>query len=152
MLIIDTKNVSGAIGPYPQAYETNGLIITSDQLPISPADGAIPEGIAVQIKRSRKNMGVIPEAVGSSLDKVVKTTCFLADIAGFAAFSEAHTKYPTSGLVRSCAAMKGLPKDALREIEAIAVRQAPPCIEGGFSRRSYTWEIRSFFTCPQWLL
>ena len=73
MLIVDTKNAPGAIGPYSQAYETNGLVITSGQLPVNPADGAMPEGIAAQAEWSCRNVGAILEAAGSGFDKVVKT-------------------------------------------------------------------------------
>ena len=76
MTIIDTKHAPGAIGPYSQAYETNGLVITSGQLPVNPADGAMPEGIAAQAEWSCRNVGAILEAAGSGFDKVVKTTCF----------------------------------------------------------------------------
>ena len=92
MLIVDTKNAPGAIGPYSQAYETNGLVITSGQLPVNPADGTMPEGIAAQAEWSCRNVGAILEAAGSGFDKVVKTTCFLADIADFAAFNEVYAK------------------------------------------------------------
>ena len=114
MTIIDTKHAPGAIGPYSQAYETNGLVI--------PADGAMPEGIAAQAEWSCRNVGAILEAAGSGFDKVVKTTCFLADIADFAAFNEVYAKYFTSKPARSCVAVKALPKGALCEIEAIAVK------------------------------
>ena len=120
MNVIDTKNAPGAIGPYSQAYEVNGLIFTSGQLPVNPADGTIPEGIAAQAEWSCKNVGAILEAAGSGLDKVVKTTCFLADIADFAAFNEVYGKFFTSKPARSCFAVKDLPKGALCEIEAIA--------------------------------
>ena len=110
MLIVDTKNAPGAIGPYSQAYETNGLVIT------------MPEGIAAQAEWSCRNVGAILEAAGSGFDKVVKTTCFLADIADFAAFNEVYAKYFTSKPARSCVAVKDLPKGALCEIEAIAVK------------------------------
>ena len=122
MNVIDTKNAPGAIGPYSQAYEVNGLIFTSGQLPVNPADGTIPEGIAAQAEWSCKNGGAILEAAGSGLDKVVKTTCFLADIADFAAFNEVYGKFFTSKPARSCFAVKDLPKGALCEIEAIAVK------------------------------
>ena len=122
MNVIDTKNAPGAIGPYSQAYEANGFVITSGQLPVNPADGTIPEGIAAQAEWSCKNVGAILEAAGSGLDKVVKTTCFLADIADFAAFNEVYGKFFTSKPARSCFAVKDLPKDALCEIEAIAVK------------------------------
>ena len=74
MTIINTEHAPGAIGPYSQAYETNGLVITSGQLPVNPADGAMPEGIAAQAEWSCKNVGAILEAAGSGFDKVVKTT------------------------------------------------------------------------------
>ena len=113
MNVIDTKNAPGAIGPYSQAYEANGFVITSGQLPVNPADGTIPEGIAAQAEWSCKNVGAILEAAGSGLDKVVKTTCFLADIADFAAFNEVYGKFFTSKPARSCFAVKDLPKGAL---------------------------------------
>ena len=122
MNVIETKNAPGAIGPYSQAYEVNGLIVTSGQLPVNPADGTIPEGIAAQAEWSCKNVGAILEAAGSGLDKVVKTTCFLADLADFAAFNEVYGKFFTSKPARSCFAVKDLPKGALCEIEAIAVK------------------------------
>ena len=122
MTIINTEHAPGAIGPYSQAYETNGLVITSGQLPVNPADGAMPEGIAAQAEWSCRNVGAILEAAGSGFDKVVKTTCFLADIADFAAFNEVYAKYFTSKPARSCVAVKALPKGALGAIEAIAVK------------------------------
>ena len=120
MQVIDTKNAPGAIGPYSQAYETNGLIFTSGQLPVVPADGTIPEGIAAQAEQSCKNVGAILEAAGSGFYKVVKTTCFLANIADFAAFNEVYAKFFVSKPARSCFAVKDLPRGALCEIEAIA--------------------------------
>ena len=122
MNVIDTKNAPGAIGPYSQAYEVNGLIFTSGQLPVNPADGTIPEGIAAQADQSCKNVGAILEAAGVSFESVVKTTCFLADMGDFAAFNEVYAKYFTSKPARSCFAVKDLPKGALCEIEAIAVK------------------------------
>ena len=121
MNVIDTKNAPGAIGPYSQAYEHGGLIFTSGQLPVNPADGSMPEGIAAQAEQSCKNVGVILEAAGSGFDKVLKTTCFLADIADFAAFNEVYARFFTSKPARSCFAVKDLPKGAKCEIEAIAV-------------------------------
>ena len=122
MNVIDTKNAPGAIGPYSQAYEANGFVITSGQLPVDPATGAMPEGIAAQAEQSCKNVLAILEAAGSGAGKVVKTTCFLADIADFAAFNEVYAKHFTSKPARSCFAVKDLPKAALCEIEAIAVK------------------------------
>ena len=87
---------------------------------MNPADGAMPEGIAAQAAWSCKNVGAILEAAGSGFEKVVKTTCFLADIADFAAFNEVYARYFTSKPARSCVAVKDLPKGALCEIEAVA--------------------------------
>lgn len=120
MKIINTEKAPGAIGPYSQGYELNGLVITSGQLPVDPATGAMPEGIAAQAEWSCKNVGAILEAAGAGFDKVVKTTCFLADMGDFAAFNEVYAKYFTSKPARSCVAVKDLPKGALCEIEAIA--------------------------------
>ena len=93
MTIINTEHAPGAIGPYSQAYETNGLVITSGQLPVNPADGAMPEGIAAQTEQSCKNVGAILDAAGSSFDKVFKTTCFLADMGDFATFNELSSAF-----------------------------------------------------------
>ncbi len=120
MNVIETAKAPGAIGPYSQAYETAGLVITSGQLPVNPADGTMPEGIAAQAEWSCKNVGAILEAAGSGFDKVIKTTCFLADMGDFAAFNEVYAKFFVSKPARSCVAVKQLPKGALCEIEAIA--------------------------------
>ena len=120
MKIINTEKAPGAIGPYSQGYELNGLVITSGQLPVDPATGAMPQGIAAQAEWSCKNVGAILEAAGAGFDKVVKTTCFLADMGDFAAFNEVYAKYFTSKPARSCVAVKDRPKGALCEIEAIA--------------------------------
>lgn len=120
MTVIATQNAPGAIGPYSQGFVTGNLIITSGQLPVDPASGTMPEGIAAQAERSCKNVGAILEAAGSGLDKVVKTTCFLAHMENFAAFNEVYARYFTSKPARSCVAVKELPKGALCEIEAIA--------------------------------
>lgn len=122
MNIIATDKAPGAIGPYSQGYEVNGFIYTSGQIPVDPATGAIPEGIAAQAEQSCKNVGAILEAAGSGYDKVIKTTCFLAEIADFAAFNEVYAKYFVSKPARSCVAVKDLPKGVLCEVEAIAVK------------------------------
>ena len=119
---IATNNAPGAIGPYSQGYEVNGLVYTSGQIPVNPATGEIPEGIAAQTEQSCKNVGAILEAASSGFDKVFKTTCFLAEIADFASFNEVYAKYFTSKPARSCVAVKDLPKGVLCEIEAIAVK------------------------------
>ena len=120
MKVIATEKATGAIGPYSQGFLTNGFVYTSGQIPVNPADGTIPEGIAAQAEQSCKNVGAILEAGGSGFDKVVKTTCFLADIADFAAFNEVYAKFFTSNPARSCVAVKDLPKGVLCEVEAIA--------------------------------
>lgn len=122
MNIITTEKAPGAIGPYSQGYEVNGVVYTSGQIPVNPATGEIPEGIAAQADQSCKNVGAILEAAGSRFDKVFKTTCFLAEIADFAAFNEVYAKYFTSKPARSCVAVKDLPKGVLCEVEAIAVK------------------------------
>ena len=82
MNVIETKNAPGAIGPYSQGYAFGDLVITSGQIPVDPATGTTPEGISAQAEQSCKNVGAILEAAGSGFDKVVKTTCFLADMGG----------------------------------------------------------------------
>ena len=120
MKVIATEKAPGAIGPYSQGFIAGGLVITSGQIPVDPATGTTPEGISAQAEQSCKNVGAILEAAGSGFDKVVKTTCFLADIADFAAFNEVYAKYFTSKPARSCVAVKDLPKGVLCEIEAVA--------------------------------
>ena len=120
MLKIDTKNAPGAIGPYSQGFESKGWVITSGQLPLDPATGEIPEGIEAQTAMSCKNVAAILEAAGTGMDKVVKTTCFLAEIADFTAFNKVYAEYFTSKPARSCFAVKALPKGALCEIEVMA--------------------------------
>ena len=122
MKVIATEKAPGAIGPYSQGFIAGGFVYTSGQIPVNPADGTVPEGIAAQTEQSCKNVGAILEAAGSGYDKVIKTTCFLADIADFAAFNEVYARYFTSKPARSCVAVKALPKGALCEIEAIAVK------------------------------
>ena len=120
MKVINTEKAPGAIGPYSQGFVVGNLVITSGQIPVNPADGYVGEGIAAQAEQSCKNVGAILEAAGSSFDKVVKTTCFLADMGDFAAFNEVYAKYFTSKPARSCVAVKTLPKNVLCEIEATA--------------------------------
>ena len=122
MNVLETKNAPGAIGPYSQGYEANGLVITSGQIPVNPADGTVPQGISAQAEQSCKNVGAILEAAGVTLNDVFKTTCFLADMGDFAAFNEVDAKSFTSKPARSCVAVKDLPKGVLCEIEAIAAK------------------------------
>ena len=120
MKVIATEKAPGAIGPYSQGFIAGGFVYTSGQIPVNPADGTVPEGIAAHTEQSCKNVGAILEAAGSGYDKVIKTTCFLADIADFAVFNEVYAKYFTSKPARSCVAVKDLPKGVLCEIEAVA--------------------------------
>lgn len=120
MKVLATDKAPGAIGPYSQGFVVNGFVFTSGQIPVDPATGAVPEGIAAQTEQACKNVGAILEAAGCSFDNVVKTTCFLAEIADFAAFNEVYAKFFTSKPARSCFAVKDLPKGVLCEIECIA--------------------------------
>ncbi|MBQ8130108.1 MAG: RidA family protein [Clostridia bacterium] len=123
MKVIETSKAPGAIGPYSQGYIANGMVFTSGQIPVIPETGAIPEGISAQAEQSCRNVGAILEAAGSGYDKVVKTTCFLADMGDFAAFNEVYAKYFTSRPARSCVAVRELPKGVLCEVEAVAVME-----------------------------
>lgn len=120
MEIISTNKAPGAIGPYSQGYIVNGFVYTSGQIPVDPETGNIPEGIEAQAEQSCANVGAILEAAGTSFEKVFKTTCFLADMADFAAFNQVYAKHFVSKPARSCVAVKTLPKGVLCEIEAIA--------------------------------
>ena len=120
MIRIETDQAPGAIGPYSQGYIAGGFVFTSGQIPVDPATGEIPDGIAAQAERSCLNVAAILKAAGSDLDRVVKTTCFLADMGDFGDFNEVYAKYFTEKPARSCVAVKTLPKNVLCEIEAIA--------------------------------
>ena len=120
--VIATTNAPGAIGPYSQAWAVGDFVVASGQIPVNPATGEIPEGIAAQTEQSCKNVAAIMEAAGVGMENVVKTTCFLADIADFVAFNEVYAKYFTSKPARSCVAVKDLPKGVLCEVEAIAAK------------------------------
>ena len=116
-----TKNAPDAIGPYSQAIKVGGLVFTSGQIAINPATGNVEaKTIAEQTEQVCKNLSAVLEAAGTSLDKVVKTTCFLDDMADFAVFNEVYGKYFTSKPARSCVAAKQLPKGVLCEVEVIA--------------------------------
>ena len=122
--VISTDKAPAAIGPYSQAISTGNMVFTSGQIPLDPATGAmVGTDIRSQAEQVMKNLKQVLEAAGSSFDKVVKTTCFLADIADFAAFNEVYAAYITSAPARSCVAVKDLPKGALVEIELIAEAQ-----------------------------
>ena len=117
---ISTPGAPAAIGPYSQAVEAGGFIFTSGQLPLDPASGGMPEGIAECTRRSLENIKAILEAAGSGMDKVVKTTVFLADMDDFAAFNAVYAEYFPTRPARSCVAVKTLPKGALCEVEVVA--------------------------------
>lgn len=120
MVKVETNNAPAAIGPYSQAYKVENFLFVSGQTPINPADGSVADGIEAQAEQSCKNVAAILEAAGTDFEHVFKTTCFLADMADFAAFNAVYTKYFTSKPARSCVAVRELPKGVLCEIEAIA--------------------------------
>lgn len=118
---ISTDKAPLAIGPYSQAIVTGNLVFTSGQIPIDPKTGTVDaEGIVAQAEQVMKNLGAVLAAAGSSYEKAVKTTCFLADMSDFAAFNEVYAKYFTEKPARSCVAVKALPKGVLCEVEVIA--------------------------------
>ena len=119
--IISTDKAPAAIGPYSQAMVVGNIVYTSGQIPIVPESGVIEAAdITAQTEQVMRNLAAVLEAAGSSLEKVIKTTCFLTEISSFAAFNEVYAKYFTMNPARSCVAVKDLPKGALVEVEAIA--------------------------------
>jgi len=121
MKIIQTNAAPAAIGPYSQAIVSGNMVFTSGQIPLSPQDGQVSgSSITEQTEQVIKNLGAVLEAAGSSFAKVVKTTCFLADMNDFAAFNEVYAKYFTGKPSRSTVAVKQLPRSVLVEIEAVA--------------------------------
>lgn len=121
MKVISTAKAPAAIGPYSQGIISNGFFFASGQIAIIPETGAIAEGdIKVQATQVMKNIGELLAAAGTSYEKVVKTSCFLADMNDFAAFNEVYAGYFTSKPARSCVAVKTLPKNVLCEVEVIA--------------------------------
>ncbi len=122
--IISTDQAPAAIGPYSQAIEFNGMVITSGQIPIIPATGTFPEGIREQTRQSLTNVKAILAAAGTDMDHVVKTTVFLSDMNNFGAMNEVYATFFTEGSypARSAVEVARLPKDALVEIEVIAVK------------------------------
>ena len=121
---IITEKAPGAIGPYSQAIEANGLVYTSGQLPIDPGTGAFaPGGIQEQTHQSLKNIKTILEAAGTGMHKIIKTTVYLSDMSNFAAMNEVYAQYFQAPYpARSAVAVKDLPKAALVEIEVIATK------------------------------
>ena len=121
MEVVHTNNAPQAIGPYSQAIISGNHVFTSGQIAITPHSGNVEaQNISEQTEQVCKNLAAVLEAAGSSLENVIKTTCFLADMADFAAFNEIYGKYFTGKPARSCVAAKTLPKNVLVEVEAIA--------------------------------
>ena len=122
MVRIYTENAPAAIGPYSQAIKTNGFVFTSGQIALDPATSeVVAGGITEQTVRICENLKAVLAEAGSSLDKVVKTTCFLADMNDFSAFNNVYGQYFTQKPARSCVAVKTLPKGVLAEVEVIAL-------------------------------
>lgn len=118
---IATEKAPAAIGPYSQGIITGNLLFASGQIAVNPANGTIEaEGIVEQTEQVMKNIGALLEAAGTDYTRVVKTTCFLADMNDFATFNEIYAKYFTEKPARSCVAVKTLPKNVLCEVEVIA--------------------------------
>lgn len=117
-----TNKAPAAIGPYSQGIVLGDLVFTSGQIPVDPASGSIPQGIEAQTHQACKNVAAVLEEAGSSLENVVKTTCFLADMGDFAQFNAVYEGYFTGKPARSCVAVRELPKGVLCEIEAVAQR------------------------------
>ena len=124
MKTIHTSNAPAAIGPYSQAKVVNGFVFASGQIPLNPATGEV-EGttIEAQAEQVMKNVGAILKEAGVGFENVVKTTCFLAEMADFAAFNSVYEKYFTGKPARSCVAVKQLPKNVLVEVEVIAAAE-----------------------------
>lgn len=121
MEYVQTSKAPAAIGPYSQAVKVNGFLFTSGQIPINPATGNVEaDTISEQATQVCENIKAVLEEAGTSFEKVIKTTCFLADIADFGAFNEVYAKYFVSKPARSCVAVKDLPKAVLCEVEVIA--------------------------------
>ena len=124
MKTIQTSNAPAAIGPYSQAKVVNGFVFASGQIPLNPATGEV-EGttIEAQAEQVMKNVGAILKEAGVGFENVVKTTCFLAEMADFSAFNSVYEKYFTGKPARSCVAVKQLPKNVLVEVEVIAAAE-----------------------------
>lgn len=122
MKMIATEKAPKALGPYSQGYVHNGILYTAGQIAINPLTDTIEANdIAGQTIQVCENLAAVLEAAGTSFEKVLKTTCFLADMADFTAFNEVYAKYFVSKPARSCVAVKTLPKNVLCEVELIAV-------------------------------
>lgn len=119
---IYTDKAPAAIGPYSQAIQAGNMLFTSGQIPVDPATGQVDgSDISTQAQRVMKNLEAVLVEAGAGFENVCKTTCFLADMADFAAFNAVYEKYFTGKPARSCIAVKTLPKNVLVEVEAIAL-------------------------------
>lgn len=117
---IATNKAPAAIGPYSQAIQVDKFLFASGQIPINPTTGNVEvEGIEAQTRQVMKNIGAVLEKAGIDYTKVVKTTCFLADMNDFAAFNKVYEEYFTEKPARSCVSVKQLPKNVLCEVEVI---------------------------------
>lgn len=121
---ISTSNAPAAIGPYSQAIKVGNTVYTSGQIALDPVSGVLNgSDVETQTEQVMKNLSAVLTAAGTSLDRVIKTTCFLSDISDFSVFNQVYGKYITSAPARSCVAVKDLPKGALVEVEAIAIAE-----------------------------
>lgn len=119
--VIHTDKAPAAIGPYSQAIAMNGILFTSGQIPVDPANGeVVAGGITEQTEQVMKNLAEVLKEGGATFESVAKTTCFLADMGDFAAFNTVYAKYFTGNPARSCVAVKALPKGVLCEVECVA--------------------------------
>lgn len=119
--VISTPNAPAAVGPYSQGIRVGDIFFLSGQIPLDPATGAAPEGVEAQSRQALENLAAVLAAAGAGLDRVVKTTCFLADMGDFAVFNQVYAEYFRAPCpARSCVAVKTLPKGLLVEVEAVA--------------------------------
>ena len=126
-MIIHTDQAPKAIGPYSQAVEANGFVFASGQVALSPVDGSVVgSDIRTQTEQACQNIGAILDAAGLSFADVIKTTCYLADMADFTVFNEVYARYFISKPARSCVAVRTLPKNLLCEIEIVANANKKP--------------------------
>lgn len=122
--VIHTERAPKAIGPYSQAIAANGFVFASGQIPVDPATGEIAgDTIEAQTEQVLRNLEAVLEAANATMDSIVKTTCFLSDMANFAAFNEVYDRHIRNNPARACVAVRTLPKNVLVEVEAIAVTE-----------------------------
>lgn len=121
MQLVHTDNAPAAVGPYSQAVISGGLVYTAGQIALNPASGSLNgDGIVAQTEQVMENLAAVLAAAGTSFEKAVKTTCYLADMEDFVSFNGVYGKYFSGKPARSCVAVKSLPKGALCEVEVVA--------------------------------